>query len=381
MTRDLVFVLISLFTWGIGEGLFMYFQPIYLQQWGANPQTIGAVYGALGASMMVTQLPAGILTDRIGARPIMHLSWILGLAACLMMALAGSMGVFIAGMVFYGFTAFGVTPLNSYITQVRGRLSAERALTFVSAGFNLGAVIGPVLGGLIAEQTGIRQIYFIACGLFSVSTVLLLFIRKQALEPEPDRKIKPKLHQNPRFMALLPLVFITIFVLYLPQPLIPNYLQNQKNLELSQIGQLGSIGNLGNTIIILTLGRFNSVFGYLIGQILVIASMILMWRGGHVFWYGAGYFLLGGYRLTRIMLVAYARSLIHAADVGRAFGYLETVNGSAIILAPLAAGYLYKINSDMLFSSSVFLILAILMVNGFFMLFRWKKQGGTKTIE
>jgi len=350
----------------------MYFQPIYLQQWGADPQTIGLVYSALGISMMITQIPAGILTDRIGARPIMHLSWILGLAACMVMAFAGTMDVFIVGMIFYGFTAFGVTPLNSYITQVRGKFSAERALTFVSAFFNLGAVIGPVVGGIVAQQTGIERIYLIASGIFLVSTVFLFFIRKQSVVPDTDLKTKPKLHHNPRFMALLPLVFITVFSLYLPQPLIPNYLQNQKHLELSAIGQLGAIGNLGNTIIILCMGRFNSVFGYLFGQTLVILSMTMLWKGNHPFWYGAAYFLLGGYRLTRVMLVAYARKLVHAAEVGQAFGYLETVNSAAIILAPILAGIIYENNPTFLFFCTLVLISCILVFNAYMMLVRWR---------
>ena len=175
-------------------------------------------------------------------------------------------------------------------------------------------------------------------------------------------------------MGLLPLAFLTIFVLYLPQPFIPNYLKNQKHLDLDSIGQLGAIGNLGNAIIMLGLGRFNAVFAYLIGQALVILSMLLFWRGNQPIWLAAGYFLLGGYRLTRIMPAALARRWIHAADVGRAFGYLETVNGTAVILAPLAAGYLYDINPELLFSSSVFLILTVLLVNGFFMFTRWKKN-------
>lgn len=372
MTRDLIFMIISLFTWGIGEGMFMYFQPIYLQQWGADPETIGMVYAAWGLSIMITQLPAGILADRIGARPIIRLSWILGIAACLLMAVAGSLNVFIVGVIFYGFTAFGVTPLNTYVTQVRGQLSPGRALTFVSGGFNAGAVIGPVLGGLIAQQTSLQKIYFIASGIFVVSTLMVLFISKQAVVADPEKQTRLKLHKNPRFMALLPLVFITVFALYLPQPLIPNYLQNQKLLDLASIGQMGSIGNLGNAIIILSMGRFNSVFGFLLGQALVIVSMYLLWRGNQPFWYGAGYFLLGGYRLMRIMAVAFARSIVHAADVGRAFGIMETINSTGIILAPLVAGYIYDTYPELLFSSSVFLILIILLINSFFMLYRWK---------
>jgi MFS family permease len=373
MTRDLVFMVMSLFTWGIGEGMFMYFQPIYLQQWGADPRMIGLVYGAWGLSIMITQFPAGILADRIGARPLLRLSWILGVFACLVMAMAGSLEMFIIGVIFYGFTAFGVTPLNSYITQVRGKLTAERALTFVSGGFNSGAVIGPVLGGFIAQQFGIRQIFYIASGIFVVSTLLLLFISKQSVGADTQRQSRPKLHKNPRFMALLPLVFLTVFVLYLPQPLIPNYLQNQKLLDLESIGRIGTVGNLGNAILILSLGRFNAIYGYLLGQILVMISMLLLWQGNQPFWYGLGYFLLGGYRLTRIMLVAFARSLIHAADVGRAFGLMETVNGTAVILAPLTAGFLYELNPELLFSSSIFLILAILMVNCYIILIHWRR--------
>lgn len=41
MSRDLLLVAFSLFIWGIGEGMFTYFQPIYLQQWGADPLQLG----------------------------------------------------------------------------------------------------------------------------------------------------------------------------------------------------------------------------------------------------------------------------------------------------------------------------------------------------
>ena len=51
MSRDLILVSISLFTWGIGEGMFYMFQPLYLQQWGASPVLIGALLGGMGAAM------------------------------------------------------------------------------------------------------------------------------------------------------------------------------------------------------------------------------------------------------------------------------------------------------------------------------------------
>jgi hypothetical protein len=50
----------------------------------------------------------------------------------------------------------------------------------------------------------------------------------------------------------------------------------------------------------------------------------------------------GGYRLYRSMVLAFARPLVKTADIGLAFGLVETGNALAIILTPLAAGFLYN---------------------------------------
>lgn len=50
--------------------------------------------------------------------------------------------------------------------------------------------------------------------------------------------------------------------------------------------------------------------------------------------------------------------LVKAADVGLAYGLVETGNALAIILAPLAAGFLYKTNPEAVYTVSL-LALAI----------------------
>ncbi len=77
MSRDLILLGFSLMTWGVGEGMFFIFQPLYLQQLGANPVTIGAIFGAAGIAMTVAHIPAGHLADRIGRKPLLLASWIL----------------------------------------------------------------------------------------------------------------------------------------------------------------------------------------------------------------------------------------------------------------------------------------------------------------
>src|SRR5258708_6083323 len=84
------------FVWGIGEGMFMIFEPIYLSQLGANPLQIGTILGAAGVAMLAAHIPAGYLADRIGRRPLLFASWILGLIATWMMALAQALPLFVA---------------------------------------------------------------------------------------------------------------------------------------------------------------------------------------------------------------------------------------------------------------------------------------------
>ena len=147
MSVDLILLFVSLFTWGIGEGLFIYFQPIYLQQLGASTMTIATVFSGFGLAMMLAHIPAGYLADRIGRKPVIIAAWTSGLIASWVMAMARTLPAFIVGMLLYGLTAFVSAPLNSYVTSARGKLTPARAMTLMSASFNLGAVLGPISGG------------------------------------------------------------------------------------------------------------------------------------------------------------------------------------------------------------------------------------------
>jgi MFS transporter, DHA1 family, tetracycline resistance protein len=102
MTRDLKIVSASMLTWGIGEGMFFIFQPLYIQQLGADPILIGVILGINGLVMSLSQIPAGYLADKVGRRPLMWFSWICGLVSAWVMGLAPSLGFFVVGLLLYG---------------------------------------------------------------------------------------------------------------------------------------------------------------------------------------------------------------------------------------------------------------------------------------
>src|SRR5512135_2460061 len=88
LNRNLVLLGVSLMIWGVGEGMFIFFQSLYLQKLGADPVQIGAILGAAGIAMTIGHIPAGHLADRVGRKPLLLIAWILGIFATLTMALA-----------------------------------------------------------------------------------------------------------------------------------------------------------------------------------------------------------------------------------------------------------------------------------------------------
>ncbi len=374
MSRDLLFVVVSLFLWGIGEGSFMYFQTLYLQQFGASALQIGAVLSGWGFAMAIMQIPAGHLADRRGPRLLMWLTWTLGSLAAVLMAAANRLGIFIAGFLLYGLTSSALAPMNSYIAAVRGRWSTERALTSASAAFNLGMMIGPSLGGWLAERYALRQVYSLAAGLFILSTLFIFLIRRP---PRLDHAAQPRsmpLRANRRFLALAGLALLTMFALFLPQPLTPNFLADQRGLNLQQIGLLGTAGSLGVVVLSLAFGGLKGQAGFLIGQPLVALFALLIWQGNSMLIFAPAYFLVGGYRLSRVMLLGLARRMVHPGQVGLAFGLLETANAAAIVLAPLLAGAIYQQAPGQVYLAALILIGAAILANSLFLFGRRSPQ-------
>ena len=69
--------------------------------------------------------------------------------------------------------------------------------------------------------------------------------------------------------------------------------------------------------------------------------------------YFVGYFFVGGYQLYRSMALAFSRSLVKVGDTGLAYGLVETGNALAVVVAPLAAGFLYNYRPEAVYIASL----------------------------
>ena len=145
------------------------------------------VYGLFGTVWALMQFAfspiQGALSDRFGRRPVILISNVgLGLDY-VVMALAPSLYWLFLGRVISGITAASISTSYAYVADVTP--PGERAARFglLGAGFGIGFVLGPALGGLTGAIDP-RLPFWIAAGLSLVNALYGFFVLPESLPPE-----------------------------------------------------------------------------------------------------------------------------------------------------------------------------------------------------
>ncbi len=360
MTRDLKVLGLSVLFWGFGDGMIFYFQPLYLSELGADPSLIGGVLGGGALLMALTQIPAGYLSDRISRKTLLMAAWLLGLVSTVIMYLATSLTAFVLGFWLLFIAGFMFSPMARYISASKSPWALTRSLTTISALYGMGTIVGPLIGGQIANVFELRAIYLVAIFAVAISTIILIFLSPQPIVKPTKATGLSSFKNNIPLIRFLTLAFIAMLAMFLSWPLTPIYLQDIKLVSVGTIGILGSLNALGAVVLNLVVGRFKSHHGILLSIVFVGLSVVFIWKGLGSLWYGAGYFLAAGYRLCRVLVTGHIESYVDLEDSGLAYGIAETVGILVIVVAAPTSGFLYEINPELPFPISLVMLTASL---------------------
>jgi len=148
---------------------------------GATPLLIGIAVGAYGLTQALLQIPFGMLSDRIGRKPVIFGGLVLFALGSLVAALAEDIGGVILGRVLQGSGAIAaaVMALTADLTreEVRTRAMAGIGMS-IGVAFALALVLGPALG----HWLGLAGIFWLTT-LLAVGGMLILVL----VVPTPDR--------------------------------------------------------------------------------------------------------------------------------------------------------------------------------------------------
>ena len=362
LSRDNRLILISLFLWGSGEGLWIYIQPLYIKRLGASPVQIGLVLSIAALAMMVTFIPAGFLADRYSRRKTMLGGYLLGALAMVFLALAQNWQQSILGFLLYYASAYCMPIINSYVAHAGAGQELNRVFTVVFSGYSLGLTLSPTLGGWLGEGLGLRSVFWISALFFASATCVVFFVTEQ---PAISRSVSLDyrgLLSNRSFLLLSVLFFLLFLTLYLGQPLAPNYLEEVLGLDLRWLGLFGSAHSLGAVLLALWLGRLGGGWGLILAQGLVFLSFVLLLQAPLLPLLVVSFFLRGAFTASRSLSSALVGKVAREGSLGLAFGILSTVNSLALVVAPYLAGRLYAMRPDLPFLASIASIPAVMLL-------------------
>src|SRR5881628_963669 len=128
----------------------------------------------------------GVLSDRVGRRPVLLLSSLgLGLDY-VVMALAPTIGWLFVGRVISGITASSIPTAMAYIADVTPKEKRAGAFGMIGAAFGIGFTLGPVVGGFVGN-TNPRLAFWVASGFSLLNWLYGFFFVPESL-PIDQRK-------------------------------------------------------------------------------------------------------------------------------------------------------------------------------------------------
>jgi EmrB/QacA subfamily drug resistance transporter len=144
-------------------------------------------YSLMGAAVIVT---SGSLGDVFGRRRVFQAGLLLFVASCVLIALAGSGEMVIAGRVIQG--AAGATILAcglSLLTVANTGKAQVRAVSLWGAAAAVGAAAGPLVGGVLVDSTGWQGLFWIDAGIAVGCMVLTAATVSESRDPDRPRSI------------------------------------------------------------------------------------------------------------------------------------------------------------------------------------------------
>ena len=176
----ITFILMTVVLDAMGIGLIMPVMPDLIQEVESAGLSTAAVWGGvlttIFAAMQFLFGPAvGNLSDRYGRRPVLLFSLVIMAFHYVLMALAGTIWLLIVGRIIGGITAATQSTSAAYMADISK--PDEKAANFglVGAAFGVGFVLGPLLGGILAEY-GTRAPFWAAALLAAANAVFGYYV-------------------------------------------------------------------------------------------------------------------------------------------------------------------------------------------------------------
>ncbi len=340
-------------------------ESLYVQELGASVEQVGLFFTVAAIAPLCLQVFGGWLSDSIGRLQVIAVGSVSGAVAYLFYILAPSWIWLLPSSILTAMaTAFVAPSFQAFVAEESSEGMRGRVYGVTSTMFMVVSIVGPILGGVVAQGISFRVMYTVAGGLYLTAAIIRVGMARYANRKRRDSgkaAEKPSLGGFRRSLVavfglligggVVTWIFISDGVrdvaFSLVGRLMPLYLENEMGLNLLQISALQSITAVVAMAFMSPAGWLSDKKGERVG---IVGGFGLISMGWYLFLVGTSFW---HFVLSRVVVgVGWAlidpaySSLISKAVPdklrGTAFGLFSTSLGLISLPAPWIGAWLWE---------------------------------------
>jgi len=363
LSKVLLLFLLAMVLANVAGNMYGGILPLYLKSLGASVAQIGLFFTLFQILPLILQILGGWISDSLGRLKSIAMGSLAGVLSYVGLILAPTWQWVFLGESLGAITRSLIGPsFGAFIAEESSEKNRARVYGVTQTIFLVVQVIGPPLGGWLADNFGFKFMLLIASLIYTSATILRVFMAKRAASHERKTatgkltmgSLKSNLGAMLSLMVsggLVTWLLITDGVrdvaFALSGTYIPLYVEQFGGLNATQIGWLMSIFGIASMLVNIPAGwladkkgeRVNIVIGFILQFVALITFIRL-----DTFWGYAIVWSLFGLGVG-MMQPAYQSLLSKALPEklrGTGFGLIQSSLGLFSLPAPFIGGYLYQ---------------------------------------
>ncbi|MFS0602013.1 MFS transporter [Peribacillus frigoritolerans] len=360
---SIALALSSLFIAYLGMGLASPVMPSIAEELSLNGAVVGYLFAVMAFAQFLASPFTGVWIDSIGRKKMIVIGLLLFSFSEALFGFADETWLLFVSRLLGGVSAAFIMPaVVTYVTDKTTLSNRAKVLGYQSAAISLGFIIGPGVGGLIAEF-GVRAPFFFASAISLIATIIIFILLDDSITVEQLQKnrasaVRPVFIQEfkksfqPKYFTPLLIVFILAFGLAVYEMMFSLFVDEKFGFTIRDISIVITVGSIAGVVAqIIFFDKLVNVIGerMLINLTLLSAAIFIFLT-----------ILIDGY-LTMVVvtsIVFFSCDILRPAVTsflskiaGKNQGYIAGMNSAytslGIILGPIIGGILFDINIDM----------------------------------
>ena len=376
-------LLLNLFIAFLGIGLVIPVTPTIMNELNISGSTVGYMVSAFALAQLILSPLAGRAVDKYGRKPMIIIGLFIFSMSELLFGLGQSVEVLFASRILGGVSAAFIMPaVTAFIADITTNETRPKALGYMSAAISTGFIIGPGIGGFLADL-GTRVPFFFAAAFGLFAMILSVFTLREPKRHYENTTI-PK--QKTGFRKVFsPLYFIAFMVLLISsfglasfESLFALFVDRKFGFTAKDIALAISLGAIVGVIVQVGLferltrwfGEIRLIRYSLIGSTLLVLVMTYVTSYLAIILVTMVVFV--GFDLMRPAVTTYL-SKIAGNEQGFVGGMNSMFTSIGNILGPIIGGILFDVDLNY-----PFYFATVMLAIGIALTFVWREQQPTE---